>query len=150
MKPVYVFLIAATLIVSTILVAPRTATPVTIDGYTQPGSSANTLAVGDNSVHLIELNGNGNSSGTGGLGNALTITGGGSTVRGLVINRFNSGSTDANDITLQTKGGNTVEGCFLGLDPAGTAADRNSYFSANGGVITTGGALPGKRIRESD
>src|SRR5262249_3175761 len=38
---------------------PTITDPVTIDGFTQPGASANTLAVGDNSVHLIELNGNG-------------------------------------------------------------------------------------------
>src|SRR5260221_11162824 len=30
---------------------------VTIDGYTQPGSSPNTLAAGDNAVLLIELDG---------------------------------------------------------------------------------------------
>ena len=34
---------------------PAVSDPVVIDGYTQPGSSANTLAVGDNSIHLIEL-----------------------------------------------------------------------------------------------
>ena len=43
-------------------IAPLTALPditedVTIDGYTQPGSSPNTLAVGDNAVLLIELSG---------------------------------------------------------------------------------------------
>ena len=31
--------------------------PVTIDGYTQPGASPNTLAGGDNAVLLIEING---------------------------------------------------------------------------------------------
>src|SRR4051812_44978134 len=30
---------------------------LTIDGYTQPGSSPNTLAVGDNAVLLIEIDG---------------------------------------------------------------------------------------------
>jgi hypothetical protein len=30
---------------------------VTIDGYTQPGASPNTLAIGDNAVLLVELNG---------------------------------------------------------------------------------------------
>ena len=43
-------------------IAPLTALPVitdtvTIDGYTQPGSSPNTLAVGDDAVLLIELSG---------------------------------------------------------------------------------------------
>ena len=31
--------------------------PVVIDGFTQPGSSANTLTVGNDSVHQIELDG---------------------------------------------------------------------------------------------
>ena len=43
-------------------IVPLTALPViteavTIDGYMQPGSSPNTLAVGDNAVVLIEISG---------------------------------------------------------------------------------------------
>lgn len=122
-------------------VLPTITDPVIIDGYTQPGSSANTLAAGDNSVHLIELNGNGAAF------RALIITAGNSTVRGLVINRFNgNGSTVA--ITLQTGGGNTVEGCFLGLNAAGTAAATNRDMgvdieSSPNNLI--GGVTPGAR-----
>ena len=36
---------------------PVVGRPVAIDGYTQPGSSPNTLAVGDNAVLEIELDG---------------------------------------------------------------------------------------------
>src|SRR5437879_13907421 len=36
---------------------PNITEAVTIDGYTQPGSSVNTLASGDNAVLKIELNG---------------------------------------------------------------------------------------------
>ena len=36
---------------------PTVTGPVTIDGYTQPGSSQSTLAVGDNAVLLIEISG---------------------------------------------------------------------------------------------
>src|SRR5258705_10650788 len=36
---------------------PTITEPITIDGYTQPGASANTLAVGTNAVLLIELSG---------------------------------------------------------------------------------------------
>src|SRR4051812_26052572 len=36
---------------------PAITDPVIIDGYTQPGSSENTLAVGDNAVLHIEING---------------------------------------------------------------------------------------------
>src|SRR4051794_9650870 len=57
---------------------PTITEPVVIDGYTQPGSSANTLADGDNAVLLIELN-------RGDLAiYGLTITAGNSTIRGLV------------------------------------------------------------------
>src|SRR5713226_2668330 len=60
---------------------PDITAPVTIDGYTQPGASPNTLGNGDNAVLLIELNGNG--------GSGLSITTANCTVRGLVINGFN-------------------------------------------------------------
>jgi Domain of unknown function (DUF4347) len=58
---------------------------VTIDGYTETGSSVNTLAVGDNAVLTIELNGTG-----AGSANGLWLGAGsdGSTIKGLVINRF--------------------------------------------------------------
>ncbi|MGI8957283.1 MAG: beta strand repeat-containing protein [Chthoniobacterales bacterium] len=98
--------------------------PIVIDGYTQPGSIANSLAVGNNSNHLIELNGNG------AIFKALIITAGGSTVRGLVINNFN-GNGNGVAITLQTGGGNTVVGCFLGLNAAGTAAATNRDFGVD-------------------
>ena len=91
-----------------------------IDGYTQPGASANTLAVGDNSVHLIELSG-------GPVGAALIITAGNSTIRGLVINRFTNVSFNAGDgIRLLTNGGNKVEGCFIGISADGATAQSNT------------------------
>src|SRR6266550_3632374 len=61
---------------------PNITHAVIIDGYTQPGASANTLDSGDNANLLIELNG----ANVGGIG--LHITNGNSTVKGLVINRF--------------------------------------------------------------
>src|SRR5690242_1745573 len=63
---------------------PFITNPVVIDGYTQPGSSANTLTVGDNAVLTVELNG----ALAGSTADGLTLTAGGSTVRGLVINGF--------------------------------------------------------------
>ena len=56
---------------------PDITDPVTIDGYTQPGATPNTLAVGDNAVLEIELDGHL----VGGTGTALTILAGNSTVR---------------------------------------------------------------------
>ena len=94
-------------------VLPTITDPVVIDGYSQPGSSPNTLAVGDDAVLQIELDGNG----AGYYG--LTISGGGSTIKGLVIGGwgFNSVVFD-----ILTNGGNTIQGCFIGTDPTGSVA----------------------------
>src|SRR5262249_40182846 len=79
---------------------PTTNKPVTIDGYTQPGSSANTNGpnLGSNAVILIEVN-----ITTG----FLAVGGGNSTVRGLAVNGYGG-------IFLFNLGGNTVAGNFLG------------------------------------
>src|ERR1044072_1332076 len=65
---------------------PEIVDPVIIDGYTQPGSSPNAQIMGESSVLLIELDGTLSwpSNGDGGF-SGLVITGGSSTVRGLVI-----------------------------------------------------------------
>jgi hypothetical protein len=76
---------------------PTITDPVVLDGYTQPGSSPNTLATGNNSIHLIELNGNG------AVFPGLTVTAGNCTLRGLMINRFN-GNGPANALNIQTGG----------------------------------------------
>src|SRR5262249_34183404 len=44
---------------------PDITDPIFIDGYTQPGASANTLAVGDNAALKIALDGSQNASGVG-------------------------------------------------------------------------------------
>jgi len=61
---------------------------VIIDGYTQPGATTNTNGpgLGINAVLMIELDGSNAGVGVSGL----RITAGNSTVRGLVINRFNN------------------------------------------------------------
>ena len=112
-------------------ITPASALPtiteaVIIDGYTQPGARANTLAVGDNAVLLIELNGTSTS------GNGLILGGlsGGSTIRGLVINRF------ASDTAIKVvSGNNVISGCFIGVDPAG-----NTKLANAGGVRLVTGA----------
>jgi len=91
---------------------------VTINGYTQGVASVNTLANGDNAVLLIELNGAGAGAGVAKVGVAgLTLgTGsGGSTIRGLVINRFSG------DGILVRSSTNIITGNFIGTTAAGTA-----------------------------
>ena len=119
---------------------PTITDPVTINGYTQPGSSPNTLAVGDNAVLKIELAGNG------AIGSALEIThvSGSSVIKGLVINRFGEG-IDIHGDTV----GNRIEGNFIGTDPSGTIDKGNTDDGVNifGGASenVVGGTAPAAR-----
>jgi hypothetical protein len=93
---------------------PAIMQPVTIDGYTQSGSSVNTKGpgLGLNTVLTIELDGT--SAGPG--ASCLTISADNTTIRGLVINRCSS-----YDVTITTGTNNKVQGCFLGSKADGTA-----------------------------
>ncbi len=104
---------------------PTITDPVVIDGYTQPGSSLNTLTTGNNATINIELDGTNVSGGSG-----LEIVTGNSTVRGLVINQF-----DQMGIEMSGGGNNVIEGNFIGTDPTGTLNRGNTL---NGVFITTG------------
>jgi uncharacterized delta-60 repeat protein len=89
---------------------------VTIDGYSQPGASGNTNSFGqaDNAVLKVELNGSA-------AGNAYGLVVGApdSTVRGLVINRFDTGIFigSSND---------WIYGNFIGVDPTGMVNEGNA------------------------
>lgn len=132
-------------------IIPTTALPdvtdsVVIDGYTQPGASANTLADGDNAVLLVELNG----SNIGGAINfaGIQINSSNCVVRGLVINRFpGAGISLSSSAVPSTSTSNTVEGNFIGTDPSGTTALGNGdgvniSFSTNNLI---GGTTPAAR-----
>jgi hypothetical protein len=93
---------------------PTITGPVTIDGWSQGGA-------GYTGPPLIELNG----ALAGSHISGLTITGGGSTVRGLVINGFLLGSF-ASGIRLQTGGGNWIYGNYIGTDFAGATRVANN------------------------
>ena len=107
-------------------IAPTNALPaitnaVFIDGFSQPGSSANTSATGDNSVHLIRLDGykcrdsfpSGLNFNTAYVFAASAASG--STVRGLCIVRFYHGISATEVSSL------TVSGNWIGLDVDGIA-----------------------------
>ncbi|MBD2005985.1 MULTISPECIES: choice-of-anchor Y domain-containing protein [Cyanophyceae] len=79
---------------------------VIIDGTTQPGFSG---------TPIIQLTGSG-------TGTGLTITAGDSTVRGLIINRFQDG------IELSGGGNNVIAGNFIGTNAAGNAVAGNSRW----------------------
>jgi CSLREA domain-containing protein len=78
--------------------------PLVIDGTSQPGFAG---------APIIEVHG--------GSGNGFSISAGGSTVKGLVVNGFSG-----HGILLSGAGGNNVEGCYIGPDLTGTAAVGNS------------------------
>ncbi len=118
---------------------PGIAERATIDGYSQPGSRANTLASGNNATPKIELDGTNAGSVAG-----LSLTTDGNVVRGLVINRFvaygvgvSTGSTE-----------NKIEGNFIGTDATGTRDLGNvlsgvTIFDAPNNTV--GGTAPAAR-----
>jgi titin len=108
---------------------PAMTNPVTIDGTTQPGFTGSPLIV------LT-----GTSAGSGASG--LTISGGPSTVKGLVINGFSR-------IGVQLmSSGDLVEGNYLGTDVTGTIAHGNDIgveVSLGYGNDTIGGTTAADR-----
>jgi CSLREA domain-containing protein len=119
---------------------PTITRPVTIDGYSQPGTEPNTKAVGSDAVLKIELNGAGVPDGDG-----LMIGASNSTVKGLVVNRWkNSG------IVISGSGAtsNKVTGNFIGTDATGTqdlSNSENGVFINAGENNTVGGPTSGER-----
>ena len=95
---------------------PEITDPVTIDATTQPAYAG---------APLVEING-GASIDTG-----FVIKAGASTLRGLALNRFTSGS-----VRLEGGGGNTVQGCHIGTDATGTLD-----FRVGGGAVGGTGIL---------
>ena len=88
---------------------PAITKPVFIDGYSQSGASASNV--------LIELDGTNAGAGT----NGLTLSGNGSYVRGLAVNRFNG-----NGIVLQGRaGGQVLVGNRIGTDDTGETGQGN-------------------------
>src|SRR5258707_1232811 len=87
---------------------------VLVDGCSQAGASANTLAVGDNAVLKVELDG---SAAPSVQAVGLDLGGsGGAVIRGLDIHSFNQA-----DVQLDS-GGNAVTGNFIGTDVSGSVA----------------------------
>jgi CSLREA domain-containing protein len=119
---------------------PALSEAVIVDGYTQPGAHANTLAIGDDAVLLVEIDGS-----LMGTGDMLRVTGPGSTIRGLVVNRVTGtnisvGPTGLVDDTV-------IEGNFLNTDPSGSTLLGGHYavvrLSGSGNVL--GGTAPAAR-----
>lgn len=119
---------------------PSITSPVTINGYSQTGSSVNTATAPNalNGTLTIEINGTSAGSSSG-----LTFESGssGSTVKGLVINRF------AVDGIMLNSSSVTVSGCYVGTDTTGASDLGNT---SNGITVPTssntiGGTTSGAR-----
>ena len=114
---------------------------MTIDGYTQPGASANTQPVGQglDTVIRIEI------SGTAAAGMGLDVRASNVTIRGLAINRFSQFQIDGNPSFPHSN--LKIEGCFIGASPDGLFG----YFSPGGAAeasdpnLTIGGDTPAAR-----
>jgi len=124
---------------------PIISQPLTIDGYTQPGSSPNTNPTGAlNTVLQIEIDG------TTAPNRCITIGSSDVTVRGLVINRCTEGMELFNFFGASTAG-IVIAGNFIGTDPTGLTASPNATGIAigftQGGTVTAtiGGPDPADR-----
>jgi uncharacterized repeat protein (TIGR01451 family) len=121
---------------------PNITEAVIIDGYSQSGSSVNTLTLGDNAVLQIEVNGASVSNGTG-LNFTATVTGG--EVKGLLMTKWN------NAILFNGATNITVDGNFFGTNAAGSAtsaaaANGSAFFILNTATGNTiGGAAAAAR-----
>jgi len=121
---------------------PNITEAVIIDGYSQSGSSVNTLSLGDNAVIQIELNGANVSSGTG-LNYNATVNGG--EIKGLLLTKWN------NAILLNGAKNMTIDGNFFGTNAAGSAtsaaaANGSAFFILNTATGNTiGGATAAAR-----
>jgi len=129
---------------------PNIVNTVTIDGYTQPGSSVNTLTQGDNAMLTIILNGSNYTVGDGYVtGNGLhfaplvSTSVNGSVVRGLVINQWldNGILLDATNAAIS---GVSIVGNFFGTDASGTVQMANRTGIGLG--ATTTNAITGTLI----
>ena len=101
---------------------PTLSNPLVIDAQLQPGWVA---------APIVELNG----AAAGAAVTGLTLNGAGSTVRGLVVNRFLG-----NGISTASATGLVIEGNYIGTNSAGSAASANAL---NGILIAGGSATIG-------
>ncbi|MDH3647976.1 MAG: hypothetical protein OER80_14540, partial [Gammaproteobacteria bacterium] len=127
----------STFVIALLADLPIVIDPVRIDGYTQENAQPNTVAspAPTDAVLLIKLDGTG-----AGL-DGFNITGGGSTVRGMIVTRF---SQDGIELASNN---NTVEGNYIGTDAFGASLGnvndgvRISFGSNN----VVGGPAPAAR-----
>jgi len=129
---------------------PMISQPVMIDGYTQPTASVNTLAIGDNAVLRIQIDGTNLTTPIISLGGPFNGDSSGTTIRGLVLGP-NPRASAIEDGGPFGGGANniTIKGNFIGADATGLVSISSAGFDAihcvsgNGRII--GGSAPADR-----
>lgn len=114
---------------------PQVGGSAVIDGYTQPGASPNTADTTDNAVIKIAIEGAGQSS------DGLNVVGNNSVIRGLEIGGFSGAALHV----ITERGGNLVEGNFLGFGPLGPTESDYQSLLVEGPGNTIGGTTPAAR-----
>jgi CSLREA domain-containing protein len=124
-------------------VLPAITDSVFINGYSQPGASSNTQLTTDNAALLIELDGSNAIDGPG-----LQLKVGGSTIKGLVVNRFSGPGIDI----APGASANVIAGNFIGTNSNGTGAigvtgnaGQGIHCDTAAGGNTIGGAAAADR-----
>ncbi len=104
---------------------PPITDPVIIDGTTQPGY-AGTPLISISGVNAPSVNG-------------LQVTAGNSTIKGLSITSFSTGT----GIRLETGGGNVIVGNYIGVTPAGLGSSNGIGIVITSSSNTIGGTTAG-------
>jgi CSLREA domain-containing protein len=127
---------ATTKVITPATPLPPITQPVTINGYSQTGTSTNTRAVGNDAVLKIVLDGINAGADTVGL----SLEGSGSVVRGLVVQRF-----DGTGIVV-TGTGHSINGNFIGTTASGATARGNAIgVGVSGADHVIGGSTAAAR-----
>jgi len=121
---------------------PTITKKVFVDGYSQPGSSKNTLATGNDAVINIVIDGSSLSGSARGIG-IFGGTADGSKVQGLSIVGFAAGE----GISMGKTNDNVISGNFIGVKPDGVtvAANSSGIGISQASTNTIGGSAVGDR-----
>ncbi|MFN3404697.1 MAG: hypothetical protein ACK40G_11415, partial [Cytophagaceae bacterium] len=114
---------------------------VTIDGFSQSGSSPNSIPVFNtsagtplNAVHQIILENSAN------IPEGLNLVSNNNTIRGLVLQNFGDGTPSVNDIAISINGNNNkVLGCYIGMDASGAVRGTRTFTGVS--VIGSGNLI---------
>jgi hypothetical protein len=120
--------------------------PVTIDGFTQGGSSPNTLPLGNNGVQNVEIRGE-NVFPTSATGLSIISGADGTVIRGLSMTGWTDGLVNSGTGISVDASNVSISGNRIGIDPLGAANGNDTGVRvgpfASGVVI--GGTTPAER-----